>query len=128
LRNWGKRKNTSDGGFGRVFIGSRAVVDGRAVHNGGRDVAQFVAVSTSRASRDGDEDDNVSSSLSTRRGTWTCLGRAGLRLLGCPVGYCWAAVAGWGGQVNQVRFFFLFLFCLIFCFVFLFEFRFEFIV
>jgi hypothetical protein len=40
LPNWGKRKNASDGGFGRVFIGSRAIGGGRAVHNDGRDVAQ----------------------------------------------------------------------------------------
>jgi hypothetical protein len=56
LRNWGKRKNTSDGGFGCVFIASRAVVNGRAVLNGGRDVELIGAVAPSRAPRDEDED------------------------------------------------------------------------
>jgi hypothetical protein len=46
-----KKKNTSEGGFGWVFIGLRAVVDGHAVNNGGRDVAQVTAVPFSRACR-----------------------------------------------------------------------------
>ncbi|KAK1647580.1 hypothetical protein QYE76_065385 [Lolium multiflorum] len=88
----------ANGGYGLAWGGSKAVDDGRAVHNGGRDVARFVAVSTSHASRDGDEDDDVSSLLSTRRVIWACLGRAGLRQLGC----WWAATASASNELWRI--------------------------
>ena len=50
----------------------------------------IVAVSTSRASRDGDEDDDVFSSISTRRGTWACWAVKCRWAMGC----CWAEMVG----------------------------------
>ncbi|KAK1610761.1 hypothetical protein QYE76_034434 [Lolium multiflorum] len=46
-----------------------------------------VAVASSRASSDEDEDDDVSSSFSTRNGSWAAMGCAGLGLLGRLAGY-----------------------------------------
>jgi hypothetical protein len=65
----GKKKNMSEGGFGLVFIGSRSVVVGRAVHNGGRDVELVVAVAVSRASTVAKTETTLSSLLSARSGT-----------------------------------------------------------
>jgi hypothetical protein len=70
----GKRKNGNEGGFGRVFIGSRRVVVGRAVQNGGRDVEFVVAVAPSRAPRDEDEDVELPFILILRNGKWAGLG------------------------------------------------------
>jgi hypothetical protein len=86
------------------------------VKNGGRDVSQFVVVSTPCASSDGDEDYDVFSSISTRRVTW-----AGVGLLLGPRGWTSAGPAVGllrSGEV-QVSPFFFFSF-IIFWFVFLF--------
>jgi hypothetical protein len=89
LRISRKKKNRSKGGFGRVFIGSRLVVVGRAVHNGGRDVELVVAVAVSRASTVAKTEMTLSSLLSTRSGT-----RAGLGCLrGLLAGLWWWAAA-----------------------------------
>jgi hypothetical protein len=95
LLNWGKKKNTSEDGFGRVFIESRRVVVGRAVQNGGRDVEFVVAVASSCASTVAKKETTLSSPLSARNGTragvglrsgagpWLLLGSVGLHLVGC---------------------------------------------
>jgi hypothetical protein len=106
-----------------VFIRSPIVVVELVVNNGGRDVSQFVAVSTSRASSDGDEDDDVFSSISTRRVTW-----AGVGLLLGPRGWTPAGpVVGLlrSGEIQvSPSSFSLLLFSGLY---FYFEFRFEFI-
>jgi hypothetical protein len=82
----GKSKNRIQGGFGQVFIGLRADVDGRAVHNGGRDVELVVAVAFSCASGGEDEDGALLALIRTKRyvgwhGPWCWVAQ---------VGCCWA--------------------------------------
>jgi hypothetical protein len=80
------------------------------VKNGGRDVSQFVVVSTPCASSDGDEDDDVFSSISTRRVTW-----AGVGLLLGPFGWTPAGpVVGLlrSGEIQVSPFPFLFIYYL----------------
>jgi hypothetical protein len=87
------------GGIGRTkgkwrtsvrFIGPPECAGGQQRRRRPRDVAHLVAVASSCASSRGDEDDDASPSLSTRRGTWATLGCAGLvrlgRLVGCAGG------------------------------------------
>jgi hypothetical protein len=82
----GKRKNTIEGGFGQVFIGSRVVIDGRAIHNGGRDVDLVVAVAFSCASGGEDEDVDPLRVFISSETTWACIGLLFELGLDC----CWA--------------------------------------
>ena len=92
----GKRKNKSEEGFGRVFIGSRAIVGGRAVHNVGRDVAQSSSCRTPVRAGEETKTTTFSPFLSGRRGTWAVLASAAGLGLGC----FWAPLAG---LLRQVR-------------------------
>jgi hypothetical protein len=86
-----KRRRERLQGFLRIFIRPLRSSVFVEVKNGGRDVALVVAVAVCCASRGRNEDDDVSPSLSKRKGTWACLGRAGLSRLGFWWASCWTA-------------------------------------
>jgi hypothetical protein len=110
--NWGKSRNRSEGGYGRIFIGLRRVVVGRVVQNGGRDVELLVAVASSCASTVAKKETTLSSPLSARNGT-----RAGVGLRsGDGVGLLCGLLLDRGGPRGKPPFFLNFIFCFLFLF------------